>query len=304
MARISYIKPKMKGNTLVLGSGGIKACAAIGLLKVLEEKKIEIDHVFASSAGSIIGALYAMGRSAHDIQDLVLKFWKNKLFLDLNLTGIINLFSTNKKGDLPFALIKGRRIEQTLYDNFGDIDIETTQRCGLTITATNVKTGKSELLEKGSLVKALMASISLPIFMPPQVFRENLLVDGGLSNPLPLDIAINRKYSAIIAMGFDSFFEEPAVNPLSYLINLINRVIKDHFEAKIGECTKNAEKDGSCSEIIRIPVKNKILFFNTKKINELITAGEKEAEARIIKAYPLSEHYSTLTIKSMTPYQT
>ncbi len=178
-------KPKIG---IALGSGGARGLIHIGVLKVLEENDIPVDFVAGASIGSIIGAYYALNKEIESLDKRVKEFTKK------DLIRLIDITSPKK------ALIAGHKIEKFINElvkgsSFSDLQIP------LVIIATNMRTGKEVLIQKGKLVNAIRASISLPGIFPPAKINKSLYLDGGLVNPTPTDVV--KKMGADIVIGVD-----------------------------------------------------------------------------------------------------
>lgn len=173
---------------LVLGSGSAKGLAHIGVLKYLEEMNIKIDCIAGSSIGAMIGGAYAAGISIRKIEDIALK-------TDLASSVKYFLPTISKSG-----LITGTKVKEFLKDIVGDIEIENL-KIPFTATATDIFTGQEIVFNKGNLVEAIRASISVPIIFQPVIHDDQILVDGGLVNPLPVNIASKMGAEFIIAVN-------------------------------------------------------------------------------------------------------
>jgi len=157
-------------NTLVLGGGGARGYAHIGVIRALEEHGIPIDKVCGTSIGAIISSGLAIGYDSTRITTLC-------------KTHLNNLFDYT----LPLlSLIKGRRIEKELDAAFGEQYIEDLLIPFFCIS-TNLSRAEQIVHTKGKLKDALRCSMSLPAMMPPVCINGDLIVDGGLLNNLPID---------------------------------------------------------------------------------------------------------------------
>jgi len=175
---------------LALGSGAAMGIAHIGVLKILEEKKVPIDTIAATSMGALVAALWAVGFSANEIEKLALGF-KSKLR---------TLFLLDPA--LPIrGLIKGRAVRKVLKHYLGNktfFDIKLP----LKIVACDIKKRSQVVIDKGSLVDAVMASIAIPgVFEPVEPQDGTQLVDGGIVNPLPVSVLSKAGIKRIIAVN-------------------------------------------------------------------------------------------------------
>lgn len=174
---------------LALGVGMAYGFCHIGVLKVIEQEKIPIDMVSGSSMGAVIAALWATGRSSSEILRITREFGESKY--------IWNLL------DFTFPLlgfIKGDRLYQFLKRHFGSSTFQEI-RIPLKIVASELKRKETRVLDSGSLVDALMASCAMPGVFNPFKFKEELLYDGGVINPLPTEPLIEAGVKKVIAVN-------------------------------------------------------------------------------------------------------
>ncbi|GAK07408.1 patatin-like phospholipase family protein [Geomicrobium sp. JCM 19038] len=188
-------KPKVG---LALGSGGARGIAHVGVLDVFEKENIPIDYIAGSSMGSLVGALFALGHSATDLEELASLF-KRKYFVD---------FTVPKMG-----LINGKRIEELIYmltqgKNIEDLEVP------LSIVTTDLQKGRSVILDSGSISKAVRASISIPgIFVPVQ-YDGKILVDGGIVDRVPIQAVRNMGADIVIAVDVSFFPKDPPITSI------------------------------------------------------------------------------------------
>jgi NTE family protein len=164
--------PKKPTVSLVLGSGGARGLAHIGVIAWLEENGYHIRSIAGSSMGALVGGIYAAGELE------VYRRWVSAL----ELVDVLRLL------DLSFGgagLIKGERLMGVLRDLIGDRDIEDLP-LPFTAVATELDTGREVWLDRGSLFDAIRASIAIPTIFTPQEIGGRRLVDGGLVNPIPI----------------------------------------------------------------------------------------------------------------------
>ena len=188
---------------LVLGSGGIKCTAAVGLWKVLERAGIALDVLVGCSGGSVYAAGMALGEDVVSVEARTQYMWKD-LFSRLHYRSVLRVMLPRMFGfSESVGLLDDRRIWSVMQSAFGDRTFADT-RLPLFLAATDLRSGEKVVLDEGRLADAVRASISLPILLRPWPVGGRLLVDGGASNPLPIDIAIREGCDVIIAMGFES----------------------------------------------------------------------------------------------------
>ncbi len=162
----------MKTVSLVLGSGGARGLAHIGVIAELERRDYEIASISGCSMGALIGGIYAAGK-LDPFADWV---------KGINKLEIVNLLDVAWQSD---GLVKGDKIIDKLVDLVGDQQIEDLP-IAFTAVATDIVGGGEVWLSKGRLFDAIRASISLPLFFTPVKRRDALLIDGGCLNPVPI----------------------------------------------------------------------------------------------------------------------
>lgn len=172
---------------MILGSGGARGLAHIGIIQELGKNGYVIKSISGCSIGALIGGIYAIGK-LEEFEEWVRALSKQDIFalLDLSL----------QKG----GLIKGDKIIGTLRKLVGDVLIEDLP-IPYTAVAADIKAEKEVWLNKGSLFDAIRASISLPLFFTPFNHNGVLLVDGGVLNPVPIAPAFNDHTDLKIAVN-------------------------------------------------------------------------------------------------------
>jgi len=166
--------PTKNENTvsLVLGSGGARGLAHIGVIHWLEENGFRIESISGCSMGALIGGIYAAGK-LDDFESWVREITKVDIVTLLDL-------SWKKSG-----LVKGNKIINTLTELVGDVVIEDLP-IKYTAVAADILNEKEIWMNSGRLFDAIRASISLPLFFTPFKYRDIDLIDGGVLNPVPI----------------------------------------------------------------------------------------------------------------------
>ena len=193
-----------KKVALVLGSGGARGLAHIGAIEELEARGYTISSIAGCSMGSIIAGMYAAGQ-IKEAKEWFLQVDKQLILRMMDL----NLLSTN-------SLVKGRRIIEELEKVVPDRPIEELN-IPCTIVASDLIHAEEVIFRTGSLFEAVRASISIPLFFQPVQMGQRLLVDGGILNPLPLNLVERTKGDLLVAMdisGKDSLEVEPEPEPI------------------------------------------------------------------------------------------
>jgi NTE family protein len=171
----------------VLGSGGARGLAHIGIIKWLEEHDYKIISVSGSSMGALVGGIYALGK-LDEYERWVRAITATDIFRLLDIT-----FDRD-------GLVRGERIIDTLKELIGDSRIEDLP-IRFTAVAVDVAREKEVWLNSGSLFDAIRASISLPLFFKPAVINGDKLVDGGILNPVPIAPTIYDDSDLTIAVN-------------------------------------------------------------------------------------------------------
>ncbi|MEA3316663.1 MAG: patatin-like phospholipase family protein [Bacteroidota bacterium] len=199
-----FVKKRKIG--LALGGGAALGALHIGVLKALEEKKIKIDYISGTSAGALIAAFYAFGKTPDEIE---------KLALDLKWLKIsAPVFS-------KMGFLSNDKMSKLIINNIGNVNIEDA-KIPLSIVAANINTGEKVILEKGKLHDAVMASACIPGVFKPVKINNVLLVDGGIVESVPISPLKYSKANYIIAVDLQNRGLSNATN----LINVVTNSIK------------------------------------------------------------------------------
>lgn len=188
-----------KTVSLVLGSGGARGLAHIGVIEVLQEKGFDIRSISGSSMGALIGGIYAAGK---------LKVYSDWV-QDLERLDIIRLLDFSFGGA---GLFKGHRIIGTLKELIGDCNIEDLP-IAFTAVATDLEAEKEVWINKGPLFDAIRASISFPTIFTPKILEGRRLVDGGLINPIPIAPTLTDRTDLTIAVNLSGRGEFTSGHP-------------------------------------------------------------------------------------------
>jgi len=240
---------------VVLSGGGTRGFAHLGVLKALEESNIKPDIISSVSAGSVVGALYADGKTPEEILGVLTS---KKLFTYLEIT-------IPKTG-----LVKMSGFEKTLKkllkaENFEDLSIP------LKVFAVNMNTAKYTCFEKGPLAIAVKASSSIPIIFQPVEINDELFTDGGLINNFPVE-ALEGKCKRIIGVN---------VNPLGVKRNLDNLKIIAERTFQINIRSHTLERKHKCDLFIEPEGLDDYGLIDLSGANEVFDLGYKTAKKLI-----------------------
>jgi len=254
--------PGYSGDTtktaLVLSGGGARGFAHIGVIRALEEIGFYPDMIIGTSMGALIGGLYASGNTSVDIENYVRNTKWNSLFLpqpyrdiefvSQKIMALPELFTLkfDEKFNVifPSNLLPTQKLQERIfqimvypeYASGGDFD---SLLVPFRAVASDIKTGKPVVLKHGSLGKSIAASSAFPIILAPVPIDSFLLVDGGITNNIPADVAVDMGADFIIAVDVTSkittisqninlvsYFNQ-AFNTLAYLTDTRNLYLSD-----------------------------------------------------------------------------
>jgi NTE family protein len=238
LPRDPVLRPRI---CVVLSGGGARGIAHIGVLKVLEDLKIPIDCIAGTSMGAVVGGLYASGMNAREIESTMRSVDWQEAFRDTpprrdlafrrkqdDRNFLVRLPLGLKRGQilLPKGFIQGQKLQETLrqltlqFNDSTDFDrLPTAFRA----VATDLESGEAVVLDKGDLAIAMRASISAPGVFAPVDYRGRLLVDGGLAENLPINVA--RAMNADILIVSDVSFPLQARAQLDSALSISNQLL-------------------------------------------------------------------------------
>lgn len=252
---------------LALGSGVARGLAHVGVLKALKEASIPIDMIAGTSMGAIVGACFANDGAISAIETLALKMHWRQLarLLDPKLNFL-------KKG-----LVHGKKIEEYLKSLIGDIEFKDL-KIPLAVIATDINTGEEVVFREGSVIEAVRASISIPGIFIPVRLRGRCLVDGGLTNPVPVDVLSDMGAKFIIAVNV---LAEPqkrntaCVDPSSIpqIPNMLNTLLQSLYIMEYEIIKSKIIK----ADIVINPDVSKMEAFEFHKKQQAILAGYNAA---------------------------
>ncbi len=237
---------------LALGGGAVLGSVHIGVIKAIEELELDISAISGTSIGAIIGALYAFGKSADEIRDIALGIkWSNLSSITFSRMGVL----TNDK------------IGKLITDNIGDVNFEDAN-IPFNVVATDISTGKRVVINKGSVKKAVMASSCIPGLFIPVEMDEQLLVDGGLVENVPLEAI--KEFDVDYTIAIDLNARHAYKRPKGVVEILLNA-----FDIMVNKST-NMELEDKGVKIQ--PDLFEFNIVNTSQIKDLIDVGYNAAK--------------------------
>lgn len=241
---------------LVLGSGGARGYAHIGVIEVLEENGIKPDFIVGTSAGSIVGSIYASGKSAQELRDIALKMQVHD----------VRDFNIKLQGFLD-----GKKVESYVNRQVDNLPLEDL-KIPLYVVATELKHGEKVVFNKGSTGQAVRASISIPSMFIPANINGNEYVDGGLVSPVPVNIA--KELGADIVIAVD-ILAQPVHTETSNVWGMFNQNINIMQSKLAAEELKNADV------VIQPDLREKAHIFDVKGRENTMQAGIDAASEKI-----------------------
>ncbi|MEM9056353.1 MAG: patatin-like phospholipase family protein [Pseudomonadota bacterium] len=285
---------------LALSGGGARGAAHVGVLRALEDMRIPIDYIAGTSVGAIIGGLYAAGADTDEIERIVTEFdWEaafsdqvdraDRSFrrkLDDNLFSVRPRVGVTDEGiGLPAGIVAGQQVDLLLNAltmraaGVRDFDeLPTPFRA----TATDIVTGKNVVLGTGSLAQAIRASLSIPAIFTPAEIDGRLLVDGGVSNNLPIDVVRAMGADVVIAVDISTALlsREQLTSVVAITEQLTSFLTRRNTEQQIASLTE--------TDVLVLPDLGTITSARFDQTPEAVERGAEAAVERFAKLAPLA----------------
>jgi NTE family protein len=301
---LSFAEEKTRPKIgLVLGGGGAKGAAHIGVLKVLEEQKIPVDYIAGTSMGAIVGALYASGLTADELEKVIIAIdWKDVFSGDPDRRDIdwrrkredyelyTKLSVGIKDGKVVTAkgLIKDQKVNvlfETLMLHTSDIDNFDNLPIPYRAIAADLETGEMVVLKGGRLADAARASMSVPGAFPPIELNGRLLIDGGIVRNVPVDIVREMGADIIICVDVDK--PMATRKELGGSFSILNQMIDIMMKKNV----KDQVKTLGPQDVYMNPELGELGSGDFDKAAEISRLGEKAAREKIgsLKRYSVSD---------------
>jgi len=287
---------------LVLGGGGARGFSHVGILKVLEENHIPVDCIVGTSAGALVGASYASGRTPAEMQERIKKADWNKMFYaqaprqsypfrrkqDDALSMLDIEVGLSDKGSikLPHSAISTQQVELFLRSlTFGGT-AKNFDQLGIPYRAiaTDLLTGDMVILKDGDLVTAMRASMAVPGVFPSVPTGGRMLVDGGLVRNLPVDIA--RQVCADVVIAVDVGAAPLTQEEISSIFSIVDQYTRLMMIQNVKPQVTNI----TSKDLLITPVFGELSSMDFGKGEALFDIGEKAAREALprLKAYSVS----------------
>lgn len=259
--RFPFFKQKKADSfVVVISGGGMRGFYGLGILKALEEKglKDRIQAIYGVSAGGLLASYRAAGYQAEEILEAFLHSPFLQLSKNLNLIPKTSLLKT--------TLLKKQLIKE-LPNTFEELKIPVYIGC------SEVKKGENLILSSGDLLSALLGTIAIPGIFPAVERDGKLLMDGGVTNNFPVEIAKEQFPEAkIIGISLNKYHSNPKIK------NLIDNIMVA-FEMMLRTTIK--EKGELCDFFFCRSLNTPVLEFNKKKLKKLFELGYQDGKEQI-----------------------
>lgn len=275
---------------LVLGSGGVRSIAALGVSEVLMREGIHPDLVVGCSAGAIFGATISMGHDTKYSLHLATQLWTAEITRQHRWAALPRmLWPSLGRFDADFSLRDDRLIMNRLNAAFSDVHLEDMQT-PLRVTATDAATGQTVVIRRGPAVDAIRASIAMPFMFTPRIIEEQRLIDGFVSDPLPVSAALDAH--TVVALGFDAPMPRSINRPTRLLAQTTSAMTNNLMHARLA----NAELQGMSLLRIFPQLNKRIGIFETDAMPYLVQEGRLAAERQLPDLITLLEGQPRLRI--------
>jgi NTE family protein len=253
----SVCVPEKIRVALVLGSGGVRGMAHVGVIEELKNAGIPIDLIVGCSAGSMVGALYADNPNIEEVKQIV---W------DVRTDSLLDLDLWNCR----YGLSQGRSMRSALNKHLSAKTFEDL-KIPLVVVATDLYSGELVPIGSGDLVNAVQASCSIPLMFVPCECMGRILIDGGVVNPVPANVA--RDLGAQVVISVDLCELLPKTFP-SNLFQIATRSAEIAFMWQNDLCNQY-------SDVIIRPRTTGIGTFNDKMKWQIYQAGKRATREKI-----------------------
>ena len=282
--RPSQRTPSTPRLALVLGSGGVRSVAAIGITECLAREGIRPDLVVGCSSGALFGATIALRMASDEALAMATTLWSAELTRQRRWRSYAQLVAPKLAGfDGAFAMRDDRLIADRIGQAFGEQRLEHLPT-PLRVAATDAASGNPVVLTRGRLVDALRASIAVPFIFPSVEVDGRRLVDGVLSDPLPVGVASDA--DVVIALGFTGAMPRRVDRASRLVAQTSTAMINNLMDARVAA----VRSTGRPMIDIELQLGRHVGLWETAAMPHLFEAGRRAAEARLPEIVALLEH--------------
>lgn len=258
----------------VLGSGGVRSIAAIGIAEVLAAEGIRPDLIVGCSSGALFGATLALGQSGREALHTATSLWSAELTQQHRWRAYAQLLAPRWFGfDAGFALRDDRCIEERIRRAFGERRLEDLPT-PLRVVATEARSGERVVLRQGPLVQALRASIAVPVIFPSVEVDGRRLIDGVVSDPLPVAVASDA--AVVLTLGFKGVMPRRVDRASRLVAQASTALINNLQQARIDA----ARSAGQRLFEIELGLDRHVGLWETRAMPYLFNAGRHAARAQ------------------------
>jgi NTE family protein len=267
--------PRAPRIALVLGSGGVRSAAAIGIAEVLNQARLHPDLVVGCSSGALFGALVAMQIDSQEALRMAVGLWSQELTAQRRWRAYAELLMPRLAGfNADFGLRDSRLIAQRIEQAFGQRRIEALPT-PLRVVATDAQTGQRVVLAQGSLVDALRASIAVPFLFAPVAVAGRRLIDGVISDPLPTSVADTA--DVVITLGFEGRMPSRIDRPSRLVGQVSTALVNNLMQARLDA----SRALGQRLVAIDVPLDRRVGLWETAAMPHIVQLSRHAAAAAL-----------------------
>jgi NTE family protein len=265
--------PQPHRIALVLGSGGVRSAAAIGIADRLAREGVRPDLIVGCSSGALFGALIALQLNAREALEMSIALWSPELTQQKRWRALAQLVAPRLTGfGADFALRDTRLIAERLRCAFGDLQVDQLAT-PLRVVATEAATGRRVVIERGRVVDALLASMAVPFLFPSVEIDGRRLVDGVVSDPLPVGVAHDA--DVVLALGFNGAMPRRPNCAKRLAAQATTAIINNLMHARLDA----ARAHGQTIIDLKLPLQRRVGLWETAAIAQVCEAGRDAAAA-------------------------
>ena len=259
----------------VVGSGGVRSVAAVGVAEVLAREGVRPDLVVGCGVGALCGATLALGMSTEQALQAAGDWWSPKAARRLRWRAWLQLLAPRLTGfNQDFAMRDARRLEQHIRDTFGQRRLEDMPTL-LRVAATDAASGEAVVLTQGRMADALRASIAIPFMLPPVTIDGRRLIGGVVSDPLPLAGAADAR--TVIALGFQSPMPQRIDRASRLLAQVSTTMVNNLMQAR----SAAARAAGQRVLHVELALERRVGLCEVGALRYLYEAGRRAAQTQL-----------------------